>query len=125
MPTGVGTNIGQNGQLASTTAAAGQTILTYTVPAGKTLMLELIEANVKLTTFAATATDFGPIKFNVNGTKLFQWMAAGAGIMTTPIYTEFPDALQFAAGDVITITADPTAVTPMSWEANLAGWLRG
>ena len=125
MPQGIGTNVGVNGQLASTTATADQVILTYTVPAQKTFNLEYFTANVKLTTFAATATDFGVIKFKVNGVTLWSWMAAGPqGVMQANPYAEFPDELPYAAGDVITITASPTAVTPFSWEDNLGGWLR-
>ena len=113
------------GTLASSAVTANQVILTYTVPANKTLWLQYLEANVKLTTFATTATDFGSLSFRVNGVALNTFtVIAGPGVLNTPLYIEVQDSLPFAAGDVITVVCTPSAVTPFTWEANIAGYLK-
>jgi ribosomal protein L30E len=115
-------NILATGALASSAGTADQVILTYTVPAGKTFYLSYFEANVKLTTFATTATDFGPVSLRQNGVKKLTFMNAGPGVLNAPVYVELPDALPFQAGDVLTVVCTPTAVTPFTWEANIAGF---
>lgn len=116
-------NVLVTGTLASSAVTADQQILTYTVTAGKTLWLELVEVNVRLTTFATTATSFGIASFAVNGTKKQTFnVIAGPGVLNSPLYLEFPEALPFQAGDVLTIVCTPSAVTAFTWEANIAGY---
>lgn len=111
------------GTLVSTATTADQTILTYTVTANKTLFLSFFEANVKLTTYANTATDFGALSLRVNGTKRMTFtVLCGLGTLTCPVYAEFPDALPYQAGDVITVVCTPSAATSMTWEANIGGF---
>ena len=117
-------NVLKTGTLASTANTADQEILTYTVPAGKTFFLSYIEANVRLTTFATTATNFGPVSFRRNGTKLLTFICAGPGVLNSPVYVELPDALPFQAGDVLTVVTTPSAATAFTWESNIAGFLR-
>ena len=119
----VNQNVLVTGALASSAVTADQVILTYTVPVGFTLNLSYFEANVKLTTFAATATDFGLLSMRVNGNKVQTFMVAGPGVLNAPIYFEAPDALPFQAGDVLTFVCTPSAITPFSWEANMSGYL--
>lgn len=124
MPTIVNTNVNKTGSLATTANTANQEILTYTVPAGSTLALQYFEANVRLTTFATTATNFGTLSLRRNGTALQTFMAAGPGVLNSPVYMELPDPLLFQAGDVITVVCTPGAATGYTWESNICGWLK-
>lgn len=111
--------------LNTSAATADQIILTYTVPTAKTLWLEYLEANVMLTTFAVTATQFGTLSFRVNGNKVQTFtVIAGPGVLNTPLYIDLQDPLPFQAGDVLTIVCTPSGVTPFTWEANIAGYLK-
>ena len=113
------------GTLASSAVTANQVILTYTVPAGKTLWFQFLEANVMLTTFATTATAFGVIGLQVNGLLRSNFtVVAGPGVLNTPLYLEVQDSIPFQAGDVLTVVCTPSAVTPFTWEANIAGYLK-
>jgi hypothetical protein len=116
-------NVMVNGTLASSAATADQIILTYTVSAGMTLYLSYFEANVRLTTFATTATNFGALSLAVNGIKKLTFtVLAGQGVLASPMYAEFPDALPLQAGDVVTAVCTPSGVTPFTWEANIGGF---
>src|SRR5262249_40712036 len=91
----------KTGSLAATTNPADQVILTYTVTAGKTFYLEYMDCNVRLTTYAATATDFGNVSLeNPSGTKIYttDLFNAGAASATLVQLTE-PQAI--AAASVI------------------------
>lgn len=114
-----GTPVLKTGALASTTATAAQTILTYTVTNGKMLVLYVLEINALLTTFAATATFFGTVSLLVNGAVQQTWNLAGAGVAQYPVELLIDEGLPFASGTVITIIANPSATTPFTWEANL------
>ena len=118
-------NVFMPGSLASTAVTADQVILTYTVPAGKTLWLQYIEANVKLTTFASAATDFGAVSFRVNGIKMITFVVvAGLGVLGSPLYVGISDSMPFQAGDVLTMVCTPSAITPFTWGSNLVGYLK-
>jgi hypothetical protein len=112
------------GTLASSAVTADQVILTYTVPAGQPFWLGLIEANVRLTTFATTATNFGTCSFQQNGVKRGTFMMAGPGVLNSPLYLELPEPLPFQAGDILTVVCTPSAVTAFTWEATLIGNIR-
>lgn len=115
-------NILKAGAKVTTATTANQVILTYTVPAGKTFNLSYLEANVRLTTFAATATLFGSLSLRVNGAIGLTFTAAGAGILSSPVYVELPDALPLQAGDLVEVVCTPAAATSMAWESNMAGF---
>src|SRR5438132_14335127 len=53
------TNVLKTGTLVSTATTADQVLVTYTVTAGKTLYLSYFDYTARLTTYAATATNFG------------------------------------------------------------------
>jgi hypothetical protein len=117
-------NVLQTALLTTTATTADQVILSYTVPANQTFYLNAIEANVALTTFAATATDFGSISLRQNGVKVVTFSTvAGTGTLSTPLFLPFPD-LPYSAGDVFTIVCTPLAATSFDWEANLIGYLK-
>lgn len=111
------------GTLNTTANTANQTILTYTVTAGKVLWLEYVEANVKLTTFATTATDFGTLSLLVdNVAKQTFTVVCGPGVLNTPLYIDIQDPLPFQPGTVIKVVCTPSAATAFTWEANIAGY---
>jgi len=119
----------KTGSLVSSAVTADQVILTYKINPGKQFVLEYLEANVQLTTYAATATDFGSVSLeHPAGTKLMTWKCAGPqGTLNTPIYLELPEPLPIDTGDgvgVVRVVVTPTSATSMTWEANLGGYER-
>lgn len=113
----------KTGTLTTTAVTADQVVLTYTVTAGKTFYLQYIQLQVRLTTFAATATNFGDSSLeSPAATKLYTQMNAHAGTPndSTPIIFDEPQP--FAAGTVIRIVCTPAAVTSFTWRANLGGY---
>lgn len=127
VPTSLGnstgkTNVGQTGTLASSAATADQVIRTYTVTAGKTFYLCWLAVNARLTTFAATATNFGEASLeSPAGTKLLTTMIAGSGIGDRD-YLVFTEPVPIAAGTVIRMVCTPAAATAMTWRANFGGY---
>lgn len=120
-----GTNACTSGTLASSANTADQVIATYTVPTGKTFFLGTLLANVRLTTFATTATNFGTISLMVNGSKIVTFtVVAGPGVLNSPLFLEPGWALTFAAGDVIKIVCTPSAATAMTWDGSLIGFIQ-
>lgn len=121
----VNSNMFKGGSLASTANTADQTIVTYTVPDGKTLYLTVLGLNARLTTYAATATSFGAASVTLNGTKIMTFsVLAGPGQMANPIHFEFPVPMPFQAGDILAIVCTPSAATAFTWGANFAGFLK-
>ena len=118
----VNNNVLLTGSLASSAVTADQVIATYTVPSNKIFNLGNIGINVRLTTFATTATLFGTASLMVNGTKVLTFTAAGPGVLNAPILFELHD-LPFAPGDVVKVVCTPAAATAFTWEANLDGAL--
>lgn len=122
-----GTTVLKTGSLASSAVTANQVVLSYLVAPGKKFVLSYLEANVMLTTFAATATFFGSISIEApSGVKLQTFMCAGPGVLNAPIYVELPEPMTVigkADGTtVIRVVCTPSAVTPFTWEANLGGY---
>lgn len=116
-------NVLVGGTLNTTAVTANQIILTYTVPPNKTFYFQYLEINVMLTTFAQTATAFGVAKLFQNGLPLSVFtVVAGPGVLNTPLYVQMSDSVPFQSGDVLTVVCTPSAVTPFTWEANLAGY---
>lgn len=112
----------KTGTLVTTAVTADQVILTYTVTSGKTFYLMYMSVNVRLTTFAATATHFGTASLeSPAGTKLLTRINAGAGVGDAEFVT-FPEPLPIAAGTVIRIVCTPSATTSMTWIANFGGY---
>lgn len=122
MPHLVNNNAFTPGTKVTTANTADQVIATYTVPKDKRFFLSLVEANVRLTTFATTATNFGTVSLMVNGAKIATCMCAGPGILNSPIYLEMPDPLPFQGGDVVKIVCTPSAATSFTWEGNIIGF---
>jgi hypothetical protein len=112
----------KTGTLASSSVTADQVVVTYTVTAGKTLYVSYWDIGARLTTFAATATNFGDCSLeSPAGTKLVTEMNAGTGV-TLPNAITFPEPIPIAAGVVIRVVCTPAATTAMTWRGNLGGY---
>jgi hypothetical protein len=118
----VASRIMLTGNKVTTTTAADQVILTYTVTAGKTFYLTYLRIDTRLTTFATTATNFGYTSLeSPAGTKLLTQMQAGAGITVMPPYA-FLKTVPIAAGTVIRVVCTPSSTTSYTWQANFGGY---
>jgi hypothetical protein len=115
------TKVMQTGSLVTTAVTANQVILTYTVTTGKTLYLQYLKIDTRLTTFAATATNFGFASLeSPAGTKLITQMQSGAGITLHPPYTF--DNIPIPSGTVIRVVCTPAATTSYTWQVNFGGY---
>jgi hypothetical protein len=122
-----GATILKTGTLASTTATADQVILSFPVAPGKKFVLGYLEANVRLTTFATTATYFGTVSLEApSGKKLQTFMCAGPGVLNAPVYVELPEPETIIGNSdgttVVRIVCTPSATTPFTWEGNIGGY---
>lgn len=112
----------QTGQLTTTATTADQVILTYTVTSGKTLYLEYVSFDARLTTYAATATHFGDVSLETpSGTKTLTLPVMGIG-QSGPIAFFFPEPIPIAATVVVRLVVTPTAVTSFKWYGNIGGY---
>lgn len=112
----------KTGTLATSATTADQVCLTYTVTAGKTLYVEYVAANARLTTFAATATLFGEASLeSPAATKLLTTMLAGPGIGDRDCLP-FVEPQPIAAGTVVRVVVTPAASTAMTWRCNFGGY---
>lgn len=116
------TLIGKTATLATTLATADQVVLTYTVTAGKTLYLQYIKLQARLTAYAATSTLFGEASLeSPAGTKLLTLMLAGPG-QSVEDFLQLDEAMPIAAGTVIRVVCTPSAVANYTWRANFGGY---
>jgi hypothetical protein len=129
-PTGVvsiGNSLGKTlvmktGSLASSAATADQVVLTYTVTSGKTFYLTYLKWQARLTTYAATATNFGTISLETpSGTKVITEDIFHAGIDGGYTIT-FSEPLPIASAAVIRVVCTPSAVTAFTWKASFGGY---
>jgi hypothetical protein len=117
------TIVGKPGTLTTAAVTADQVVVTYTVTAAKTFYLQEWSWTARLTTMAATATNFGTISLETpSGTKIFtDNLASGAG--ATPPSANCPsEPIAIAAGTVIRVVCTPASTTSMVWTANLIGY---
>ena len=115
------TNVLLTGPLVTTTTTANQVILTYTVPAGKTLYLCYFDVMVRLTTFAATATNFGSASLQIGGASVYTALLAHAGVIT-PQGQRFAEPIALPAGTVLRWVCTPAATTSFTWQANVGAY---
>ena len=115
----------QTGSLVSTATTADQAIVTRTIPAGKKSLLLGFSVMACLTTFATTATHFGTVSLEINGTKKATIDVAHAGNPVLPVQIDFQDGVQVKAGDVVRLVCAPTAVTSFTWRGCLTILQRG
>lgn len=111
-------------ELATNDNAADQEILTYEVTAGKTLFLQYVSVQVRLSTFAATATNFGTASLETpSGTKVLTRLMCGVGFSDMG-FLELAEPVPIAAGEVVRIVCTPASGTAFTWQANLGGYER-
>jgi hypothetical protein len=114
----------KTGALVTTATTADQVVLTYTVTTGKTLFIEYFDFNARLTTFAATATNFGDCSLeSPAGTKLYTNMVAHSGA-PLPAKLEFAEPIPIASATVVRLVCTPSAATSFTWRGNLGGYER-
>jgi hypothetical protein len=111
-----------SGNLSSTTATSGQTVVTYTVTAGKTFYLEEADCSVVLNSAAATQEQFGTCQLLINGAQVWQQYYKGPGSGSfNPVLT-YAEPIPVAAGQVVTWQASPAATTNFLWYGNIGGY---
>lgn len=109
----------QTGSLVSTATTADQVIVTRTIPAGKKSLLFGFDVMARLTTFATTATHFGTVSLEINGTKKATLDVAHAGNPVLPVSGSYPDGIQVKGGDVVRLVCTPSAITSFTWRGCL------
>ncbi len=114
----------KTGSLVTTAVTAGQSVLSYTVTAGKTFYLSYIDLQGRLTAVSATASILGTVTLSIGGVPVYQASfnnptTSDAGSQSVRLSTNL---LPIPAGTVITVTVTPTAVTSMTWLANFGGY---
>lgn len=116
------TNVMKTGTLSSSATTADQVILTYTVTTGKTFYVTYLKWQARLTTYAATATNFGPISLELpSGTKVITEEIFNAGIDGCYIL-QFPEPVPVASTTVIRVVCTPSAATAFKWAASFGGY---
>lgn len=129
MPATLGNSTGKTvvmktGTLASSAATADQVVVTYTVTAGKTFYVEYFDVTARLTTYAATATNFGDCSLeSPAATKLYTQMVTTTG-QSFPIRTVLAEPIPIASGTVVRVVCTPSAATAFTWRANFGGFER-
>lgn len=109
----------------TTTSVASQAILSYTVTAGKTLYLEYIDIQGRLTAVSATASVLGLVQLLLAGVQSYTATfvnptTSDAGSQAVRLF--FAEPLPIPAGTTILVNTTPAAVTSMLWTANLGGY---
>jgi hypothetical protein len=123
----LGNNLGKTNQLktgtlVTTAVTADQTVLTFTVTAGKVFYLQYVTVMARLTTFATTATFFGTCSLETpSGTKVLTYGPSGPGI-TDQFTVNFEEPIPIAAGVVVRLVCTPSAVTSFTWYGNFGGY---
>lgn len=116
------TTVMKTGTLVTNAVTANQVIVTYTVTAGQTFYLQYLEFRARLTTFAATATNFGTISLeNPSGTKLFTTGLFHAGT-ADGFSLQFAEPMRVDAGTVIRLVCTPSTTTSYTWFGNFGGY---
>lgn len=115
----------KTGQLTTTAVTAGQVVLTYTVSAGKTLYLEYIDLQARLTVPAATASVLGAAIVQIGGVTVYNGTfvnptTSDSGSQAIRLF--FAEPIPIAAASVIAVQTTPAAVTSMLWTANFGGY---
>lgn len=111
----------ETGNISTTAVTANQTIVTYTVTAGKTFYLQYWDCSANTEAAAVTATAFGTCSLSINGTIVWTQYFHGSGTSGfDPIDVSEP--IPVAAGQVILMETTPAAATAFFWYANFGGY---
>lgn len=113
--------IWQFNTLISTATTADQTVLTYTVPAGKTFYVMFIE----VAKCSVNNINADPAKLFANGVELARASMPGGQQMVVNYQTSLAAAYPLVtAGQIIKLTVTPTGTTSTTWSARLLGALK-
>ena len=121
-----GSTVFIKGTLVTTATTADQVIATYQVSPNRRFNLADVHVNARLTTYAATATNFGQVSLeSPSGVKLCTWDCFGPGGLASPLYMELPEPMpligETTTSRVVRLVCTPAAATSMTWSANIAG----
>jgi hypothetical protein len=111
--------------LVTTSVVADQVVLTYTVPAGRTLSLGYFYVMCRSTAPPGNSNPvlFGEVSLeHPAGTKLWTTDLVG-NVSPREHGLTFPVPHQVPAGDVVRVVCTPIAGTSFRWRANLGGFL--
>lgn len=113
----------KTGQLTTTAVTANQVVLTYTVTALKTLFLQYLNLQGRLTAASATGSVLGTMTVNIGGVAVYTGDFVNPTNSTVvPLDLVLSEPIPVAAGTVVSITVTPTAVTSMRWTGNFGGF---
>lgn len=113
----------KSGQLTSTAVTAGQVVLAYTVTSLKTLFLEYLDLQARLTAVSATASILGTVILQIGGVTVYTAEFVNPTSSATETHgLTFAEPLPISAGTVIQVTVTPAAATSMKWTANFGGF---
>ncbi len=119
------TNVLKTGSLTTTTTTADQVVLTYTVTTGKTLYLQYLSLDVRLTAVSATATVLGSISLETpSGTKVITHTTVNpttSQVDRIHPYS-FSEPYPIASAVVVRVVCTPAIVTSTLWIANFGGY---
>jgi hypothetical protein len=116
----------QTGLLVTTSTGANQVVLSYTVPVGRTFLLEYFRLNVRST---APPGNPNPVVFgewsieSPAGTKLYTSDPIG-NVSPQAYGLDLRDPWQFGPGSVVRIVCTPASTTSFMWRANFGGFLQ-
>jgi len=118
---GIRVNQGSTGTLASNSNSADQVVTTVQV-ANKSFHVVHWDVSARLTTYAATATNFGECSLeSPAGTKLATVQVANAGDIK-PIGQDLSVPLIIPTNVVVRVVCTPSGSTAFTWRANIIGY---
>lgn len=114
------------GSLTTTAVTADQVVLSYTVPAGRVLVLERHSVMCRSTSPPGNPNPvvLGSASLEIpSGTKL--WTVDFVGNVAPPLHAVSlgADGWRIPAGNVVRVVCTPAAATSFLWRANLGGFL--
>lgn len=113
----------KSAQLTTTAVTANQIVLTYIVTALKTLFLQYIDLQARLTAASATASVLGTITVTVAGVVVYTAEFCNPTSGATETHSlAFSEPIPLAAGVVISVLVTPAAATSMRWTGNFGGF---
>lgn len=117
--------LAQTGLLTTTATTANQEVLSYTVPADKTLFLKWFKVNVRSTSPPGNPNPvvFGEWSLETpSGTKCFTMDPIG-NVSPHPMGLDLSEPWEIPAGQVVRVVCTPAAATSFRWRANFGGYL--
>lgn len=115
----------KTGQLTTTTITANQTVLTYTVTAGKTFYLEYVSFSGRLTAVSATASILGTAIIQVAGVTAYTETFVNPTTSDSGsqrVVLMFTEPIPISSATIISVLTTPAATTSMLWTANFGGY---